>query len=228
MSRSREQSTRRRDQAVGTYENPVHSAFKITRLSGYQTWETRYWGNSRGAQRFVDFFQPRPLGPPRESFVGSFSRGGPWGRGWTFSWLCFSGTDWLGRRAPITWQLSYKNNVFISETSIRKTYPRFKTYWVSTRIYIPRASFRFNKPVSQSCAVANNESSGGATEQSNLADRMEDCSTGQSAVVWAQNQTLEAFVAASRSVWVKFDCPVARHNVYSQPLRMIEKLAYKR
>ena len=36
---------------------------------------------------------------------------------------------------------------------------------------------------------------------------MEDCSIGQSAVGW-ENQTLEAFVAASRSN-AKFDCPVA-------------------
>ena len=217
MSRSREQSTRRRNQAVGTYENPVHSAFKITRLSGYQTWKTRLLGKFARCAKVFGLFPTSSPGPSAWVI-----------RRETFSWLCFLGADWLGRRAPITWQLSYKNNVFISETSIRKTYPRFKTYWVSTRIYIPRASFRFNKPVSQSCAVANNKSSGGATGKSNLADRWEDCSTGQSAVVWAQNQTLDAFVAASRSVWAKFDCPVARHNVYSQPLRVIEKLAYKR
>ena len=47
------------------------------------------------------------------------------------------------------------------------------------------------------------------TGQSNLADRMVDCSTGQSAVVWVQNQTLEAFVTASHSVYAKFGCPVA-------------------
>ena len=50
---------------------------------------------------------------------------------------------------------------------------------------------------------------GVATGQSNVADRVEDCSTGQSAVVQYEykNQTLEAFVAAS-CLSAKFDCPV--------------------
>ena len=40
-----------------------------------------------------------------------------------------------------------------------------------------------------------------ATGQSNLAGRMEDCSSGQSAVVCEhENQTLEAFAAASQFV----------------------------
>ena len=43
-----------------------------------------------------------------------------------------------------------------------------------------------NKPVSQSCAVAESEKFWRATGQSNLADRTEDCSTGQSAVVWVR------------------------------------------
>ena len=51
-----------------------------------------------------------------------------------------------------------------------------------------------------------------ATGQSNLADRMEDCSTGQSAVrakvqLW-ENQ---AFVAGS-SLHAKFNCPVVCQN----------------
>ena len=41
----------------------------------------------------------------------------------------------------------------------------------------------FNKSVSQSCAVAKSEKFWRATGQSNLADTMEDCSIGQSAVV---------------------------------------------
>ena len=40
---------------------------------------------------------------------------------------------------------------------------------------------------------------------------MEDCSIGQSAVVSEPNQTLEAFVAASR-LYTKFDCLVVRQN----------------
>ena len=38
-------------------------------------------------------------------------------------------------------------------------------------------------PVSQSCTVAQSEHSWRATGQSNLADRMADCSIGQSAAV---------------------------------------------
>ena len=42
---------------------------------------------------------------------------------------------------------------------------------------------------------------------------MEDCSIGQSAELCEyENQTLEAFVAA-RSLYAKFDCPVAPQNV---------------
>ena len=41
----------------------------------------------------------------------------------------------------------------------------------------------FDRPVSQSCAVAKSKIFWRATGQSNLADRMEDCSTGQSAVM---------------------------------------------
>ena len=40
-----------------------------------------------------------------------------------------------------------------------------------------------NNPVSESCAVAKSESFWRATGQSNLADRMEDCFIGKSAVV---------------------------------------------
>ena len=67
----------------------------------------------------------------------------------------------------------------------------------------------FNKPVSQSCAVAKSEQFWQASGQSTLADRMEDCSFGESAVVWARKP--EAFVADSRS-YVKYDCAVARQN----------------
>ena len=47
--------------------------------------------------------------------------------------------------------------------------------------------------------------------QSNLADRREGCSYGQSAVAEYENQTLEAFAAASCS-YAKYDCPVACQN----------------
>ena len=49
MSRSREQSTKRR-----TSERFAYSIVKITRLYDYQTWQTNFLRNSRGAQRFVD------------------------------------------------------------------------------------------------------------------------------------------------------------------------------
>ena len=44
-----------------------------------------------------------------------------------------------------------------------------------------------------------------ATGQLKLADRMEDCCIGQSAVEY-EKQTLEYFVAASR-LYANFDCP---------------------
>ena len=51
---------------------------------------------------------------------------------------------------------------------------------------------------------------------------MEDCFIGHSAEYG--NQTLKAFAAASR-LYAKFDCPVARLNIfYFKLLRMIVKL----
>ena len=43
--------------------------------------------------------------------------------------------------------------------------------------------FEVNKPFSKSCTVVKSDKFWQATAQSNLADRMEDCSSGQSAVV---------------------------------------------
>ena len=51
----------------------------------------------------------------------------------------------------------------------------------------------FDKPDSQSCAVAKNVKSWRPTEQSNLADRVEHCSAGQSTVVWVQKANLRSF-----------------------------------
>ena len=65
------------------------------------------------------------------------------------------------------------------------------------------------KPVSQSCAVFLSENFWRATRQSKLADRTEDCSIAQVQLCEYGNQTLEAFVAASR-LSAKFDGPVAR------------------
>ena len=50
-----------------------------------------------------------------------------------------------------------------------------------------------------------------ATGQTNLTDRMEDCTIGQVQLCEHESQTLEAFVAASH-LSAKFDCPVAHHN----------------
>ena len=54
-SRSSEQSTKNTDHTVRVCERFVYSVVKITRLYDYQTWKTRFWRNSRGAQRFVGF-----------------------------------------------------------------------------------------------------------------------------------------------------------------------------
>ena len=48
--------TRNADHAARTRERFVYSIVKITRLYDYQTWQTHFWRNSRGAQRFVGFF----------------------------------------------------------------------------------------------------------------------------------------------------------------------------
>ena len=73
---------RNTDDAARTCERFVYSTVKITRLHDYQTWQTHFSRNSRGAQRFVGFF----------------------------SWLCVSDADWLDRRTQITWNGGYKNS----------------------------------------------------------------------------------------------------------------------
>ena len=55
-SRSREQSTKNADHTARTCERFVYSVVKITRLYDYQTWQTRFWRNSRGAQRLMGLF----------------------------------------------------------------------------------------------------------------------------------------------------------------------------
>ena len=50
-----------------------------------------------------------------------------------------------------------------------------------------------NKPVSQSCAVGKSEIFWRATGQSNFADSMEDCSTGESVVVWVRIPNIRSF-----------------------------------
>ena len=65
------------------------------------------------------------------------------------------------------------------------------------------------KPVSQSCAVATSEKFWRATGQSNLADRMEDCSTGQNAVV--RNPNIGSFCYSQPFV-PQAECAVARQN----------------
>ena len=92
--------------------------------------------------------------------------------------------------------------------------------WSTILVIIPGGCWRFNKTVSQSCTVAKSEKFWWVTGQSNLADRMEDCSTGQRAVVEYENQTLEAYVAIS-CLYAKFDCPVACQN-----FTLIVKLVY--
>ena len=52
--------------------------------------------------------------------------------------------------------------------------------------------------VLRSCAVPKSETFWRATGQSNLADSMEHCCTGQSAVVWVRTPNCWSFVAASR------------------------------
>ena len=69
----------------------------------------------------------------------------------------------------------------------------------------------YNKLVSESCAVGvKSEQFWRVTGESNLADRREDCSTGQSAVVWVRKPNFGSFCCGQPFV---FDCPVARKNM---------------
>ena len=66
-----------------------------------------------------------------------------------------------------------------------------------------------NKPVSQACAVTKSNKFWRATGgQSNLSDRMEDCS-----IIWQKCScvSIGSFVVVSR-LYAKFDCPVSRQN----------------
>ena len=51
-----------------------------------------------------------------------------------------------------------------------------------------------------------------ATGQSNLPDRMEDCSIGQRAVVWVRKPNFESFYCGKPLC--QFHCPVVRQNVW--------------
>ena len=64
---------RNANHAARTYERFVYCRVKITRLHDYQTWQTHFWRNSRGAQGFVGFLL----------------------------WLCFSDADWLGKESEL-------------------------------------------------------------------------------------------------------------------------------
>ena len=47
---------RNADYTERTCERSVYSIVKIARLYDYQTWQTHFWKNSRGVQRFVGLF----------------------------------------------------------------------------------------------------------------------------------------------------------------------------
>ena len=55
MSTSSEQSTKRRSHSENTWKVFI-SIVKITRLYDSQTWQTHFWRNLWGVQRFVGFF----------------------------------------------------------------------------------------------------------------------------------------------------------------------------
>ena len=75
--------------------------------------------------------------------------------------------------------------------------------------------YKFDKPVSQSCAayikssVAKSEKFWWATGQSNLADKKEDCSIGQSAIAWVRKPNFDSFSCGQPficQVWMS-SCP---------------------
>ena len=57
-----------------------------------------------------------------------------------------------------------------------------------------------NEAVKEACAVAKSEKFWRAIKQSNLADRMEDCSTGQSAFVWVEKTNFGSFFVVRPAV----------------------------
>ena len=93
---------------------------------------------------------------------------------------------------------------------IRYVYQK-DTKWSQIKDHTMHKGTVWNKPVSQSCAVAKNEKFWPATGQSNFADRIKDCSIGQSAVVWVWKLN---FVVAS-CLSAKFECPEARQNFFT-------------
>ena len=71
----------------------------------------------------------------------------------------------------------------------------FLTTWWVTHVSLTPPPYNFaSDPVSQSCAVTKSEIFWWDTGPSNLADRMEDCSTGHSAVVRIWKPTFGSFL----------------------------------
>ena len=86
----------------------------------------------------------------------------------------------------------------------------------STSILFPFA-FRPDerKTCSQSCAVVKSEQFWRATGQSNLADRMEDCCTGERAVVWVQKHWKLLLQPAVRTSSMNLCCGPTEFLTYS-------------
>ena len=76
---------------------------------------------------------------------------------------------------------------------------------------LKRVSESGNKPVLQSCAVAKSENSGGPLDNQTWQTAWKTAPLAKVQLCEYENQTLEAFVAASYS-YVKYDCPVAQQN----------------
>ena len=62
---------------------------------------------------------------------------------------------------------------------------------------ITRLVFHYNKKVSKTCAVAKSDKFWRATGQSNLSDRMKDCSISQSAVLRVRKPNFGSFTCVA-------------------------------
>ena len=78
----------------------------------------------------------------------------------------------------------------------------------------------------QSCTVAKSNKFWQVTGQSNLTDRIEDCSTGQSAVVWVQKNKLWNLLLQPAICMPSLIVQWLARVLYVEPLHMTVKLAY--
>ena len=91
----------------------------------------------------------------------------------------------VSKRVLVQSQISFIGTQILVHLHVNKTNFHMKGFALGLALKQTRKGTRKSpvRPVSQSCAVDKSEKFWRVTGQSNLADRMEDCCTGQSEVV---------------------------------------------